>query len=315
MPRNIVFLVYPGFDLLDLAGPLAVFADAEALAKGAYATSVVSAAGGQVLSSAGVAVATQAPDLGRSRDTTIIVGGAMTAVRTAPADLVDLVARHAVGARRVASVCIGAFLLQSAGLLDGRRATTHWKFAAELQAKAPETRLDPDKIFIRDGPVMTSAGATAGIDLALAMVEEDLGAEASKAVARGLVMYHRRPGGQSQFSALLEMTPPSDRIRRSLMFARDHLHQPLPVSRLAEAVALSERQFARAFRRETGTSPAKAVEKLRCEAARARIEDGLEPLETIARAVGFTDAELMRQAFVRTFGQPPSALRRPQAVG
>lgn len=308
MPRPIVFLVHHRFELLDLSGPMTVFAEAEALRPGSYRMEVVCPGGGMVTSSTGLAVATD-PVGEASLDTLVVVGGECRKLPV-PDDVLEAIHRLAGGARRIASVCTAAFLLAEAGLLDGRRATTHWAYAAELQGRSPRWRIDADKIYVRDGRVWTSAGVTAGIDLALALVEEDLGAEVSRTVARAMVVYHRRLGGQSQFSALLELEPPSDRIRRALAFAREHLHEDLPVARLAEAANLSERQFGRAFQAETGSTPAKAVERLRAEAARPQVEDGAKALDVIAREVGFSDPERMRQAFVRTFGQPPQALRR-----
>jgi transcriptional regulator GlxA family with amidase domain len=216
----------------------------------------------------------------------------------------------AASARRIASVCTGAFILAAAGLLDGRRATTHWRFATRLQATYPAIEVDADRIFVKDGSIWSSAGITAGIDLALALIEEDLGAAVAKAVAREMVVYYRRPGGQSQFSTLLELTPRSARVHRALSFARDHLSEPLPVERLAEAARLSQRQFGRAFAAETGQTPAKAVERLRAETARPLVEDSTQSLEEIARATGFSDPERMRLSFIRAFGQPPQALRR-----
>ena len=182
--------------------------------------------------------------------------------------------------------------------------------AAQLQRRYPHVQVQSDHIFIHDGPVWTSAGISSGIDLALALIEEDLGVEVSPAVARELVVYHRRPGGQSQFSALLELDPASSRIARALSYAREHLHETLDVDRLAEVAHLSRRQFDRAFAAETGQTPAKAVEKLRAEAARPRVESGDESLEQVARAVGFADPERMRRAFIRVFGQPPQSVRR-----
>jgi transcriptional regulator GlxA family with amidase domain len=210
----------------------------------------------------------------------------------------------------VASVCTGAFLLAETGLLDGLRATTHWRYAAQLQSRFPHTRVEGDSIYIADGRIWTSAGIAAGIDLALAMIERDMGAEIARAVARLLVVPYRRPGGQSQFSAMSQMEPESDRIRIALNFAREHLAEALPVERLADAARLSLRQFGRAFRRETGETPAKAVERLRVEAARLRLQDGSEPIEQIALAVGFTDPERMRRAFVKLHGHPPQSIRR-----
>jgi transcriptional regulator GlxA family with amidase domain len=213
------------------------------------------------------------------------------------------------------SVCSGAFALAAAGLLDDRRATTHWRMAAQLQRRYPRIKVQSDHIFIHDGPVWTSAGISAGIDLALALIEEDLGVDVARAVARELVVYHRRPGGQSQFSALLELDPASSRIARALSYAREHLHEMLDVDRLAEVAHLSRRQFDRAFAAETGQTPAKAIEKLRAEAARPRVEAGDESLEGIARAVGFADPERMRRAFIRVFGQPPQSVRRSGRSG
>ena len=215
-----------------------------------------------------------------------------------------------MGTPRLASVCIGAFLLAEAGLLDGRRATTHWSCVRDLRQRFPAVTVEGDRIFVADGPVWTSAGVTAGIDLALALIETDHGRDLVRSVARELVVYHRRPGGQSQFSAMSELEPASDRMRLALAFAREHLAEPLTVERLADAARLSPRQFGRAFHRETGETPARAVERLRVEAARLRLQDGAEPVEFIARAVGFNDPERMRRAFVKRYGQPPQAVRR-----
>jgi transcriptional regulator GlxA family with amidase domain len=215
-----------------------------------------------------------------------------------------------VRASRVASVCTGAFLLAETGLLDGLRATTHWRYAALLQSCFPRIRVEGDSIYIVDGRIWTSAGIASGIDLALGMIEKDMGAEIARAVSRLLVVPYRRPGGQSQFSAMSQMEPESDRIRIALNFAREHLAEALPVERLADAARLSLRQFGRAFRRETGETPAKAVERLRVEAARLRLQGGSEPIEQIALAVGFTDPERMRRAFIKLHGHPPQAIRR-----
>ncbi|BBK32761.1 transcriptional regulator GlxA family with amidase domain [Stella humosa] len=307
-PLEVGFLVFPRFQLLDLSGPLATFDS-----PGGYRCRVLSTAGGPVASSAGIAVLTEPPG-DTQFDTFVVVGGLGTVEAAGTAAIVEMVRLAAARSRRVASVCTGAFVLAAAGLLDGRRATTHWRHVAHLQRLHPQIRVEGDRIFTRDGAVWTSAGITSGIDLALAMVEEDLGIAASRAVARNLVVYHRRPGGQSQFSTLLEMEPESDRIRRALGFAREHLAEPLPVGRLAQAAALSPRQFGRAFLAETGETPARAIERLRAEAARTRIENTAEPIEAIAAAVGFTDPERMRRAFLRIFGQPPQGMRRASRV-
>ena len=312
IPRTIAFLVFPDFQLLDLSGPLAAFQMAAlSTTPPPYRLTVVSQAGGLVRSTSGVEVASRTVRR-TSIDTLIIVGGA--GVHRVDERGVDLVRRVAGRARRVASVCTGAFLLARAGLLDGRRATTHWRHAAALQRAFPGVRVDADRIYIQEGAVWTSAGIAAGIDLALALVEQDLGLPASKAVARELVVAHRRPGGQSQHSEMLALEPESDRIRRSLDFARGHLREPLPVERLADAACLSLRQFNRLFREQTGDTPAKAVERLRLEAAKPLVESGVESIDRIATSVGFRDSERMRRAFVRRFGHPPQALRRVAAT-
>ncbi|HEY4032228.1 MAG TPA: GlxA family transcriptional regulator [Caulobacteraceae bacterium] len=312
--RQIGLYAYPGFDVLDLGATVSVFRDALMHCPGAYLTRVLSAHGGQVESSSGVVVATEAAG-SEPFDTLVVLGGRPDAVRQPPDDVLSPIVSLAARARRVASTCTGAFLLANAGLLDGRRGTTHWRFAAELKARFPAVRVDADRIFVNDGPIWTSAGGTAAIDLALALVEQDLGRDVSRQIARGLVVYHRRLGGQSQFSALLDLDPPSDRIRRTLSFAREHLHEPLSVASLAEVASLSERQFGRAFAAETGMTPAKAVERMRAEAARSLVEDGRQSLEQIARSVGFSDSEQMRLAFVRIFGQAPQAVRRISRSG
>ena len=229
-----------------------------------------------------------------------------------PASPEELAFLHAVSprARRIVSICTGAFVLAQAGLLAGRRATTHWAFAAEMQKHFPEIAVEPDRIFIVDGPIWTSAGMTAGLDLALAIVEQDLGAEVARSVAHKLVMYQRRAGGQSQHSEMLGLAPKSDRIQNALNYARQHLSQALSVDALAASANLSARQFSRVFTAETGQSPAKAIEGLRLEAARLMIEQSRHPLDVIAKETGFRDRKHMREVFLRGFGLPPQAIRR-----
>ncbi len=225
-------------------------------------------------------------------------------------------ARHALKAsRRVAAPCTGAFILAESGLLDGRRATTHWVFARQLRERFPEVRVEEDRIFIVDGSVWTSAGMTASIDLALAMIEKDHGEDIARQVARKLVVYQRRAGGQSQFSALLDLDPKSDRIQKSVNYAKANLRNVLSVEELADAAGLSARQFSRAFRSETGQSPAKAVEHLRVEAARLLMEQGRHSMDVIAEETGFADSDRMRRAFLRTLGQPPQTIRRNAREG
>jgi transcriptional regulator GlxA family with amidase domain len=306
---RIGFFVIPGFELLDLSGPLCAFEFAGRETDGAYTMSVASEKGGLIVNSCGFAVESERFTPG-SYDTVIVAGGDPDQMCAAGEDALALLRSGAEMSRRAGSVCTGAFLLAATGLLDDRRATTHWRYAARLQALHPKVRVDADKIFIQDGRIWTSAGVTAGIDLALALIEDDLGLELSRSVARNLVVYHRRQGGQSQYSTLLDLDPPSDRIRRALAYAREHLHERLSVERLAEAASLSPRQFSRAFLADTGQTPGRAIDRLRAEAARPRVENGVEPLETIARSVGFADPERMRQSFIRNFGQAPQAVRR-----
>ena len=309
MARHVVFFAYPGFVLLDLSGPLEAFTLAEMMAPGSYRLSVISLAGGETQSSTCLNVMTRAADPD-ALDTFVVVGDFALAHRAASPEEIDFIRAASTRARRTASVCMGAFLLGASGILDGRRATTHWRYAAKLQTLYPAIRVDGDRIFLADHGVWTSAGMTAGIDMTLALIEEDLGREISNAVARNLVVYYRRPGGQLQHSSLLDLDPESDRIRRALVFAREHLSEPLSVERLAEIAHLSVRQFGRAFLAETGMTPARAIERLRVEAARHRVEEGRESLDTIARSAGFDDPDRMRQSFVRLFGQSPLALRR-----
>ena len=309
--RDVAFLIFPGFQIQDLTGPLAAFEVAGGLdGDRRYRIHVVAQGGGTVKSSSGLDVVAR-PIPRKSCDTFIVVGGG--ASRT-PADmppgLSATVRGMAARSRRIASVCTGAFTLAEAGLLDGRRATTHWKFTALLQRMYPRVKVKGDRIYTKDGDIWTSAGIAAGIDLALAMIEEDLGFEAARATAHYLVVYHRRPGDQSQFSAMLDMEPESDRIRTVLTYIREHLTETLSIETLADVACLSPRQFGRAFLAETGKTPAKAVERLRAEVARARIERGAEPIEMVARNVGFGDPERMRRAFLRVFGHPPQGIRR-----
>ena len=216
---------------------------------------------------------------------------------------------------RVASVCSGAYILAEAGLLDGRRATTHWQRTRHFLKTYPNVKLEPDRIFVRDGNIWSSAGISAGIDLALAMAAEDFGDEVAQQSARQLVLYHRRSGGQSQFSSLLELKAPAGRFAPLLAWAREHLDAPLTVEDMAEQAGMSSRHFTRAFIAETGTTPSKAVERLRIEVARLRVQSSSEAIERVAQSTGFRDPERMRRAFIRAFGQPPQSLRRAARAG
>jgi transcriptional regulator GlxA family with amidase domain len=305
--QRVGFIVLPGFQMMSVAA-LSVFELANReIGEPVYNVHLLSETGGSLRSSIGFSVATEPLDH-RNFDT-LMVGGSAVVGSLTPG-VIKFLRKALQRTRRVASTCTGAFVLAEAGLLDGRRATTHWRRARELQTRFPKVKVEEDRIFIVDGPVWTSAGMTAGIDLALAMIEKDLGADVARAVARQLVVYHRRAGGQSQFSALLELEPKSDRIQSALAYAKRNLATRLTVGQLAEAAHLSPRQFSRAFQAETGQSPAKAVENLRVEAARLMMEQSRHSIDVIARQTGFADRDRMRRAFLRAFGQPPQVIRR-----
>jgi transcriptional regulator GlxA family with amidase domain len=305
--KRVGLVVFPGFQILDLSAAC-VFEVANVQAgRKTYEVEVVSEKGGAVLSSAGIEVGTRA--FGNASYDTLIVLGSL-AVPTPSDALIKFVAKAARASRRISSICTGAFVLAEAGVLNGRRATTHWGQARELQRRYPTIKVEEDRIFTADGNVWTSAGMTACIDMSLAMVEADLGFELSKQVAQKMVVYHRRTGGQSQFSAMLELESKSDRIQQALDYAKRNLHKTLSVTELAEAAHLSARQFSRAFRAETGQSPAKAIEHLRVEAAKALVEESRHSIETVARETGFAGPERMRRAFIRKFGHPPQTFRR-----
>ncbi|MEP7041949.1 MAG: GlxA family transcriptional regulator [Dokdonella sp.] len=305
--QRVGFILYPGFQVMTMAA-VSVFEFANINAgEDVYDIRLLSEDGGPVRSSIGASVDTERFD--DSAFDTVILGGNTGVPGTMPR-VIDFVRRSQDRARRIASICTGAFVFAEAGVLAGRRATTHWQFAQELQQRFPGVKVEHDRIFIADGSVWTSAGMSAGVDLALMLVEKDLGAELARSVAKSMVLYHRRAGGQSQFSALLELEPKSDRIQSALAFAKRNLRGELSVAELAKAANLSPRQFSRTFRSETGQSPAKAIEHLRVEAARLMMEQTRHPIEVVARETGFADPERMRRAFVRMFGQPPQAIRR-----
>jgi len=303
-------LIFPDFQLMDAAGPISVFEIARYYARRQLPIRAIAARPGPVRSSSGVEML--AHKLGSpGAITTLIVagGGGVDAAARDKCTLrfVQAVARRGV---RVASVCSGTFVLAEAGLLDGKRATTHWNRTRQFLATYPKVKLEPDQIFVRDGDVWSSAGITAGIDLALAMVAEDYGDTVVERTARQLVLYHRRSGGQSQFSSLLELKAPTGRFGPLLTWAREHLDSRLTVEDLAERAGMSARHFTRAFIAETGATPSKAIERLRIEVARARVQSSSEAIERVAETTGFRDPERMRRAFIRAFGQPPQSLRR-----
>ena len=304
---RIGYVLPPGFQVMSFAA-ISAFELANVLAgKVLYEVRALSEDGGLAQGSLGMAVDTRA--FRAANFDTLLISGVLEVVPSSPA-LIRFVQSAARRCRRVVSICTGTFILADAGLLDGRRATTHWFFAHELQERFPNVNVEMDRIFIADGSVWTSAGMTAGIDLALAMIENDFGIELARSVARSLVVYHRRAGGQSQHSALLEMDAKTDRIQGVLTYARQNLRSSLSVEELASVAHLSPRQFSRAFAAETGQSPAKAVEHLRVEAARLMLEDTDHSVDVVAEETGFADRERMRRAFLRAFGQPPRTIRR-----
>jgi len=305
--HTVGFVVFADFQALGLAVS-SVFEYTNILrGEKVYQFKLVSEAGGPVMTSQSFSVNTE-----RLRDSTydtLIVAGD-NECNLPPQSLLDYLYNAPNESRRVTAICTGAFILAAAGLLDGKRATTHWMHAQRFRKEYPNVMLDEDRIFVTDGQIWTSAGMTAGIDLALAIVEKDFGLDTARQVARKLVVYQRRGGGQSQFSALLELDAKSDRIQMALSYAKENLNSDLSVESLAEAASISPRHFSRVFREETGQSPAKAIERLRVEAARLMMETTNHPIEIIARETGFGDRERMRQAFLRAFGMPPQAIKR-----
>ncbi len=315
-PRVVEILAYPAVQMLDVTGPLQVFASTNDIAvreggQPPYALRVVAQPGGKLtVASCGLGLfAEPLPDRTLGVDTLIVAGGEGVAAAAEDEDLVAWLRGHARQARRVASVCTGALLLASTGLLDGRRAATHWSFCAELARRFPAVRVEPDPIFVHDGPVWSSAGVTAGIDLALALVEEDLGRAMALAVARYLVVFLKRPGGQAQFSAALSLQEAEDRFGALHRWINAHLAGDLSLPALAKEAGMSERSFSRHYLGATGLTPGRAVERLRVEAARRLLSDFALPMKRIARRCGFGSEETMRRSFLRLLAATPQDYR------
>lgn len=317
--RRVAVLAFPDAQILDIVGPLAIFGDVarwmrERGASGAvrYEIELIAPRAGRFRTSCGLElVATRAArDVRGELDTLLVAGGQGARAAADDRALLAWLRRIAPRVRRLGSVCTGTFILAAAGLADGRRVTTHWAAAARLQEAFPRLTVDPDPIWVKDGNVYTSAGVTAGMDLALALVEEDCGRDVALAVARQLVLFLRRPGGQSQFSAQLA-TQAADRepLRDLQAWIVDHVADGLSVPALASRVGMSARNFARVFTREAGTTPARYVERVRVEAARRRLEESDDNVDQIAEQCGFGSAEGMRKAFLRTLRVAPSAYR------
>ena len=325
VPRQIAIVAYPGVQSLDVTGPLEVFAGAreliaaEARHEGGsrhergYEISILSRDGAPLRTSSGLTIIphgslSEAPP---EIDTLIVAGGNGSTEAANDSELIEWIAQGATTARRTVSVCTGAFLLARAGLLDGRRATTHWAAAAELARLYPAVQVDPEPIFVRDGPVWTSAGVTAGMDLALALVEEDLDRDTALTIARHLVLFLRRPGNQSQFSATLAAQQPTrEPLREAQRHVVENVAGELSVEALAARAHMSPRHFARAFRAETGVTPARYVEQVRLEAARRLLEETSEPIAAVAVRCGFGTPETMRRVFLRAFDVGPAEYRR-----
>ncbi|WP_095179459.1 GlxA family transcriptional regulator [Pseudomonas sp. Irchel 3F6] len=318
MPKAIHVLAFANMQILDVTGPLQVFASANDLARQRglptpYAPSVIASGGGAVMSSAGLAVLAE-PLPQTPSDTLIIAGGWGIYPAAEDSQLVDWVREHGTHCRRVASVCTGAFLLAASGWLDGRRVVTHWTRCEQLAAQHPNLRVEANPIFINDGPVWTSAGVTAGIDLALAMVEEDLGRDIALDVARHLVVFLKRPGGQSQFSVTLSLQQQGNRFDELHAWIAENLTCDLSIPTLAEQAGMSERSFIRHYRADTGQTPARAIELIRVETARRLLSDTGLPVKRIAANCGFGSEETLRRSFLRAIGVTPQAYRERFSV-
>ena len=309
MPRRIAILIYPDFQLLDAAGPIAAFEIAARYRPLSYQLQVVAIEPGLVAASAGAFMLAGRFGPARAVDTLVVAGGDGAVAASVCLKTRRFISACAQHARRTTSVCSGAYLLAAAGLLDGKSATTHWSCAVDFSRRFPQVRLDADRIFVNSGRFWTSAGISAGVDLALALIEEDLGESIARQTAQQLVVYYRRPGGQSQFSALLHMDRANGRFAGLLDYVRSNLCDRHSVAALAQRACMSSRNFSRTFQAETGLSPAKAVERLRAETARAALAGNGTSVKAVAQSCGFGSAERMRRSFLRVFGMSPRALK------
>ncbi|RXH16976.1 GlxA family transcriptional regulator [Bradyrhizobium guangzhouense] len=314
--RAIEVLAYPSVQLLDVTGPLQVFATAneqivEAGGTPPYVLRVVAKDRTKVVASSGLEIATEPlPRSASTLDTLVVAGGPGVDLAASDPALLDWLRHRTKKARRVASVCTGAFLLGASGVLDGRRAVTHWSYCADLARRFPAIRVESDPIFVRDGTIWTSAGVTAGIDLALALVEEDLGRTTALAVARYLVVFLKRPGGQAQFSEALSLQSAEDEFGALHDWISKHLASDLSLTRLAREAGMSERSFSRHYAKATGLTPQRAIERLRVEAARRMLSETRLPVKRISQRCGFGSEETMRRSFLRVLATIPQDYRR-----
>ena len=323
-PREIVIVAFPGVQSLDISGPFEVFSGARELlaregdGRRGYRVTILSRDGSPLQSSSGLTLTPHASlsSAPAGIDTLIVAGGPGCRAAAEDGGLIDWLSATAPATRRTASVCTGAFLLARAGLLSGRRATTHWSAADALARMYPDVRVDPDPVYVHDGPIWTSAGVTAGMDLALALVEEDLDSESALTIARHLVLFLRRPGSQSQFSAALSARQPRrEPLREVQRHVVEHPQSDLSVAAMARRAHMSPRHFARAFVAETGVTPACYVEQVRLEAARRLLEGSAAPVSEVAAECGFGTAETMRRTFLRALDVGPAEYRRRFQAG
>lgn len=312
--KSIAIIVPPKAQSLDVSGPLDAFVEANRHSSGTvlYDVRLVATGASRTIKAAGMSLLADSSifDDTRSIDTMLVAGTPDYAFAYSSSDLHEWLRRRAPKARRYGSVCTGAFFLGAAGLLDGMNATTHWQHAAELAERFPAAKVVPDQIYVQDGKLYTSAGVTAGIDLALKLIEDDHGRDLALTVARRLVVFLKRPGGQSQFSAhLAAQMADEGRIRSLQRWILDHLSLDLPLGSLADRAAMSVRNFTRVFQGATGTTPAEFVEMARVDAARRLLEESETPLQRVASRCGFTSSDTMRRAFLRRIGIGPSDYR------
>ncbi|MEW2401945.1 GlxA family transcriptional regulator [Streptomyces sp. NPDC046862] len=308
--RTVLVVLFDDVQSLDVTGPVEVFNGAELARPGTYRIRTASLDGAPVRTSSGLTLVPDHALADAPAAHTLLVPGGQGTRRPAP-ELVAWLREHGPRAERLVSVCTGAILLAEAGFLDGRRATTHWAYCDKLSRDHPEIEVDPDPIYVRDGNIATSAGVTSGIDLALALVEEDLGRDTALTIARHLVVFLRRPGNQAQFSAqLAAQTARREPLREVQQWITEHPGDDLSVESLAARARLSPRHFARAFHAETGMTPGRYVDRVRLEHARRLLEDTADGVEEISRAAGYGTPEAMRRAFLRALGAAPAEYRR-----